>query len=394
MSNIEKYFIFNEKLDKCLSSDAYVVFDTNVLLSAYSWRKVTMSQIKEIMTTLKTEDRLKFSLQTIIEFNKYRQNEIKTSLQKIDSEISRINNLTRPIELAPMLEENNVFKELKQKSDALSETQKSYKDALRKMKGEIENLFFEDDFMKFLKEMVKNSLVQEEYSEDYLKTTSEEFKERVKEKIPPGYKDSAKEHNSYGDYVIWKDILSLNRDVIFVSNDIKVDWAVTDSNKNLLATNGYLIQEFFEKSNGKSFVFSTPKEFIELWNPNVDQVVLSDVNQRSELFKIDRSDIISRLREANLSYYPGTITEAIFNIGIGRTLELSDDELRQELTKYFITDMGDIDEYRNDLKFRSMIEEFYDFENEEITDGVLKKARFQAIEYVNNKLQTTINESN
>lgn len=390
MSEIDKYFIYNKKLENCISSDAYVVFDTNVLLSAYSWRKMTMSQIKEIMDALKKDNRLKFSLQTIIEFNRHRQKEIKNSLQKIDSEISRINSFTKPIELAPMLEENDVFEELVKKSDALLEAQKSYRDALMKVKGGTENLFFEDDFMTFLKEMVKDNLVREEYSEDYLRITSEEFKERIKEKVPPGYKDSSKDHNSHGDYVIWKDILSLDKDVIFVSNDVKEDWAVTDSNKNLLATNGYLVQEFFEKSNGNHFIFSTPKEFIELWNPDVDQVVLSDVTQQSELFKLDRNDIILKLREANLSYYPGILTEAVFNLGIGKTLELSDDELRPILTKYFLHSIGDIEEYRDNLNLRSTLEEFYDFEKKEVTDEFLRKAKYQALEYANNKLKTDL----
>lgn len=54
--------------------------------------------------------------------------------------------------------------------------------------------------------------------------------------------------------------------------------------------------------------------------------------------------------------------------------------------------MGDIDEYKDTLKFRSMMEEFYDFENEEITDEVLRKSKFQALEYVNNKLKTNLNK--
>lgn len=392
MAKAEKNFILNKKLESLINSDAYVLFDTNVLLSAYTWRKITMSQIREIMCTLKSQNRLKFSLQTLIEFNKNRQNTLKSSLHKVDSEISRLNKFIRPIELAPMLEDNKIFEDLEVITKELSDVQESYKQKLMKVKDEINNLFYEDEFIVFFKNIAKDNLILEEYSEDYLNLTNVEFKERVKKKIPPGYKDSSKPENASGDYIIWKDILSLDRDVIFVSNDVKEDWAITDNNKNLLTTNNHLVQEYFEESDGKYFVFSTPNEFIKLWNPNVDEEILTDVNLRKELFKVDRNEIISNLREVNLSYYPGTVTEAVFNIGVGKTLELDDEELRKELSKYFRLSIGDIEEFQNNSEIINVLEQFYNFNSNQVTDEVVEKARLQALEYIINKTKSDIKD--
>src|SRR5207247_10935182 len=47
-------------------------------------------------------------------------------------------------------------------------------------------------------------------------------------KVPPGYKDSAKELGAAGDLIIWRTILEIGRTrkahLVFVSGDEKADW--------------------------------------------------------------------------------------------------------------------------------------------------------------------------
>lgn len=52
---------------------------------------------------------------------------------------------------------------------------------------------------------------------------------RVLNKLPPAYKDGRKDHNPYGDLIIWFEILDIPKvkgggSYIFVSNDVKPDW--------------------------------------------------------------------------------------------------------------------------------------------------------------------------
>ena len=55
---------------------------------------------------------------------------------------------------------------------------------------------------------------------------------RYEHRIPPGYQDSKKEFNSFGDLILWKEILEYSKKqdikkVVFLTNDSKKDWLYT-----------------------------------------------------------------------------------------------------------------------------------------------------------------------
>lgn len=53
-----------------------------------------------------------------------------------------------------------------------------------------------------------------------------EFLHRVEGRIPPGYEDQAKEENSFGDFVFWREVLAHAgvNPVLILTNDCKADW--------------------------------------------------------------------------------------------------------------------------------------------------------------------------
>ena len=72
------------------------------------------------------------------------------------------------------------------------------------------------------------SKVGNPYSKETYEQLENEGKERYKNNIPPGYKDSIKKENKYGDYIIWKEIIQFSKEhkknIIFVTDDKKEDW--------------------------------------------------------------------------------------------------------------------------------------------------------------------------
>ena len=66
----------------------------------------------------------------------------------------------------------------------------------------------------------------------------EEAERRIKDKIPPGYKDNDKDRNNkYGDYFLWKQILEygskIKKPVIFITSERKSDWWEIVSGKTI-----------------------------------------------------------------------------------------------------------------------------------------------------------------
>jgi hypothetical protein len=53
-----------------------------------------------------------------------------------------------------------------------------------------------------------------------------EFLHRVEGRIPPGYEDQAKEENSFGDFIFWREVLAHadSNPVLILTNDCKPDW--------------------------------------------------------------------------------------------------------------------------------------------------------------------------
>ena len=115
---------------------------------------------------------------------------------------------------------------------------------------------------------------------------------RYKNHIHPGYKDAETKQGirQYGDLIIWKEILrkakEVDKDVVFISNDLKADWRIVDetafnnkTEKPDLIEIGKPRRELlteFEEETGRKIWFYTTAEFIckleELFKPNNPQI--------------------------------------------------------------------------------------------------------------------------
>lgn len=89
------------------------------------------------------------------------------------------------------------------------------------------DIFLQSETVKnFYQKVMHNKL--KGFSNDELQSIEREGLDRIKNKIPPAFKDGNKTHNQFGDLIIWKEILQLAKDssmpIIFITEDRKYDW--------------------------------------------------------------------------------------------------------------------------------------------------------------------------
>jgi len=107
------------------------------------------------------------------------------------------------------------------------------------------------------------------------------FSLRSQNRIPPGYKDSTKEENSIGDYIIWNEILHFCekngvKKAIFITRDQKSDIVYQPVNQTIenrrragneeevkIARN-CLVYEFYTKTNSEDFFVIDFKTFVKI----------------------------------------------------------------------------------------------------------------------------------
>lgn len=100
-----------------------------------------------------------------------------------------------------------------------------------------------------------------------------EGQKRFESRIPPGYKDDKKEGNEkYNDFLNWeimiKYALDNNKNIIFVSEDLKEDWITRIHGKDI-GPREDLLNEFYRRTNGKMIYIYNTYGFIENYNKHI-----------------------------------------------------------------------------------------------------------------------------
>jgi PIN like domain len=295
-----------KKIDELIHS-AVVVVDTNVLLSAYQWRNVTVKEVLKVLKELNGEERLKIPLQAVEEFAKNRPEILKERLNEIEMVINGLKTEKALNQRVPMLEGEEVYIKANSVIEQYNQNINELRSVLKDVRDKVKDLFVDDPYLTELYSIVKDSLyIPENYEPEQLK---QKAKERFAKKIPPGFKDSSKEDNSEGDYFIWDSILQLGTDVIFISNDKKSDWVYKDKKDQPISARRELVEEFYKETGGKNFTHLSPNDFISLYNPSVSVDVQEDliksINDKNTKNKTKSSDfVISKINKILIKYDP------------------------------------------------------------------------------------------
>ncbi|EJQ96022.1 hypothetical protein IGW_01209 [Bacillus cereus ISP3191] len=303
-NELEKLFIKTKPLNEMIK-DATVVVDTNVLLSAYQTKPVTFDTILNILQELVNEKRLKIPSHVVREFNENRPNRIKeitNELQQFVTSVDKIKNTQPPKKLNKILPAIDILED--SYTDKVVELQQDFNKQLNVL-NEQGNVFIEElrslvlklsDYMDNDPILLKyEDIIKESYFESKVLSTEKELEEEGKRRfaknIPPGFRDKTKSVNKYGDLILWLQICELKEDIIFITFDNKEDWVYKDSTGNVLGARRELVQEYYEKSNGKTVKILNPGKFVELYQGQVELEVKEDLNDytahlsNEELFK-------------------------------------------------------------------------------------------------------------
>ncbi|MEK5416274.1 PIN-like domain-containing protein [Paenibacillus sp. FSL L8-0708] len=329
-----KKAIFQPKSLEELITSANIVIDTNVLLAAYQWKEVTVNEVLDALNQLAQEGRLLIPNQVVTEFAKNRPGriiEMVRYLQQISQSLQPQKKLDQTI---PALYVTENYDEILQLEKDYIEALNKYKAGLKSLKKNLIGLYQQDPILEKLENILSKSYYEpsEILSNADLEKAAQE---RFKNKLPPGYKDSNKEENNSGDYIIWANILTINADVIFITADKKLDWTIKDPDDNVICARRELIEEFYESSGGHSFVLVSPKDFFSQFKPNVSEIIQDDLsNSRPNItLPINQNSLnslIGRIKTVmeNGKFYPETIEKA-HNILLEMDVEF--DEFNNEL---------------------------------------------------------------
>lgn len=289
---LRKYLFQPRKVEEILPT-AKVVIDTNFLLSGYQYRGLTFKEIIETLTRLNEQERLIIPSHVLKEFFKRRPEKIVELIQSVQQHRDKIqtpSTVDKIEKVIPNLEFTSFHREisdmedlLKSKLDEIVQSIKEYRELHSKLIEEFKSYFNEDPILKSYSELFISAYFRPEEmsSEDEL---IKEFKDvRVKDKVPPGYQDGNKGNgNEAGDYIIWAHILEIKDDIIFVTGDNKPDWVYSEpGSKKVISARRELVEEFYNKSGGKTFSVVNPATFVEIFNPDVEQTVIEDLSNQN-----------------------------------------------------------------------------------------------------------------
>lgn len=302
-NEFDKLFIETKSVDRMIK-EAKIVIDTNVLLSAYQTKTVTFDVMFEVLQELANSERLIIPSHVMWEFSKNRPNRIKEIANNLHQHVDgleKIVNIQKPKELTSILpaidvlEETHISEILKLQQDfkdkikELQQKGRDFKEGLKGLTIKMGDYIDSDPILLKYKEILSKSKVEID-----IQMNNEELERegarRTKAKIPPGFKDSEKEFNKYGDLIIWLEMCQLKEDIIFITFDNKPDWVYKDSKDNVLAARRELVLEYYEKSEGKTFKILHPGKFVELYR---EGRVPKEVTEELKEVKVNYVDSIA-----------------------------------------------------------------------------------------------------
>ena len=264
-----EYHQFSEEEFKILWKTCIFVLDTNTLLNMYRYSRETVKQYFQILNELKENKQLWIPYQVGYEFFENRPNVIST-LEKSYDEILTIVNTTQSqiekIKNHPFLDLDDIKKKI---NHGLEKVTKEILDQKNKHPEWLKT----DDVLQKINELFDDN-VGESYTEEELEHLYKEGQDRYDKKIPPGFKDNAKQDNKkYGDFILWKQIIDkaiqTKKSIILISGDVKEDWWLEKDGQRIMPL-PKLKKEIYRLANVDFHIYTADK-FLEYYKKNKKQ---------------------------------------------------------------------------------------------------------------------------
>lgn len=335
----DKIFSESFKNSSELIGDAVIVLDTNVLLVPFDTAEKNVEDIKDIYLKFKKEGRLHLPARVAREFANNRANRIGTIFQQIRQLKNRLNTGDFEVNQYPILKGNpdyeNLLKDFASIKDGLSLSRKH----LDNLEAHIQGWTWNDNVSLAYKEIFTKEIIHEVQKSS--KDIENDLIFRVEHKVAPGYKDNNKLDDGVGDLIIWQTILEIgkgqDKDVIFVTNDVKNDWFYK-KDKIGLYPKYELFDEFRRFTGGRSISIINFVKFLELAkaNPATIEEVKTSINEIDlDEYQSDLSKLTAGLDIKNERFGKGKVIE-IREIGSDKVavVEFTDFGLKNFLVKY------------------------------------------------------------
>ncbi len=257
----DAHSVFNASSDPAPKSDCIVALDTNALLLPYSVAKDDLKNLGIVYSEIANQGRLFLPERVAREFIKNRDRKLAEMALAIDTLKSKIN--IGEARISPLLEGLAETASLTTASADLAKAKKEYVAALDGLTSQIRSWRGNDPVTALYSGLfTKDRLARPTQANDVLET---EWVYRRRNKIPPGYKDGAKDDLGIGDFAIWMSLLSLGaahkKDLIFVTGEEKADWFVRAGNARVYPR-PELIDEYRRKSGGHTLRLSSLHELL------------------------------------------------------------------------------------------------------------------------------------
>lgn len=231
--------------------DVLIVLDTNVLLLPFKVGGREFSEIKGVFTKLAEEGRLRVPARVVREYLKNRDAHLGNILKSVQDKASTLRNVGG--NLPHFLKDLDEAHPVLTADECLQKAGRDYAKALQPLIDRMK-AWRGDDPVTLAYQKIFGPEVVVEYEPNRAKT-AQDWKTRLDQKVPPGYKDAGKPDKGIGDFLIWLTILEIGssnqKDLIFVTGEEKADWLVRSGNEGVYPRSE-LIDEYRRRTNGRN----------------------------------------------------------------------------------------------------------------------------------------------
>ena len=327
-----QYYGLEEPEFAQLWQDAFIIFDTNVLLNVYRLPDDVRDEFLNLLDTLK--ERLWIPHQVAMEYQRRRLNVISQRKKLLSDKRLSISETIATLRQEVETVEIDKYKIESDASDAFSKID-DLRDILDTCLAEIleshVDLSISDPIRDRLDSILGDNVGSAPEDQEQLDKIQTVGKTRYALEKPPGYKDKEKESDEgaiydhaglryetqFGDLILWEQILEWcasapGKSVIFVTADAKDDWWLRISGKTI-GPRPELLEEISTRGQARLFwMYSFPnfgkyaKQYLdaELSDRSLEEISLV-TGRRSKLQRLSNADLFAEheLEKANALGY-------------------------------------------------------------------------------------------
>lgn len=295
---IKEYIELSNQEKSDLWNTATFVFDTNVFLNLYRYSNKTRNQLIESFKWLNS--RIWMPYQVALEFCKDRYSVIDEANRRFDDLWATAGKLIDNWKEKLRLDSSDADIE------ALGKYLREWIEKKRDSNYPTVSATDDEVFSKLLD--LFDGKVGKPFSEEERLSIEQEGEKRYAHRIPPGYGDSKKANNKFGDLLIWKEIIAYAKskklDIIFVTHDQKDDWWNDISGKTI-GPRVELRKEFYEET-GKMFHMYTMSSFLSFFTESNGKSIDKTTMDEVELFA---SVVRKKVSRAELNEYYASLED-------------------------------------------------------------------------------------